>query len=122
MVSHASAIASLYPTSLKPAYLAAAQSLRQPYWDWALDASLPAAVLVETVTVTAPNGTRSMPNPLLAYRFQNPPAQMGVNNVLATYGQTVRCPLQGGEKFNSQAAEAGMSQIAGELRSQVVRA
>lgn len=49
---------------------AAAAALRFPYWDWARDGNVvPRSMVSRTFTVTTPNGTRSIDNPLYSYRF-----------------------------------------------------
>jgi hypothetical protein len=52
LVSHAVRIAAEYPPDLQPEYVAAAQSLRQPYWDWASDSTIPPAAYAVNVTVS----------------------------------------------------------------------
>lgn len=55
-------------------YAEAALSWRLPYWDWAMtvadeEFAFPSSLQAENVTVTMPNGTNVIPNPLYAYRF-----------------------------------------------------
>ncbi|KAG7286186.1 hypothetical protein NEMBOFW57_008492 [Staphylotrichum longicolle] len=65
-------IAAEYPPDLQPEYVAAAQTLRQPYWDWASDPTLPPALYTVNVTVRAPCGILEIPNPLRGYEFKRP--------------------------------------------------
>ena len=57
-------------------HVQAAATFRVPYWDWAAEPDgdgpvLPASVSSsEDVQVVAPNGTRSIPNPLFRYTFR----------------------------------------------------
>lgn len=55
-------------------YAAAALTWRQPYWDWAApppsgESVYPTVLTTPTITVTMPNGTNTIPNPLFAYHF-----------------------------------------------------
>ena len=68
-------IANQFPEGqLQDTYRAAASTLRIPYWDWAMappsgQNSLPDSVARPTITVTTPNGTQTIDNPLYAYTF-----------------------------------------------------
>jgi hypothetical protein len=64
-------------------WLAAATELRAPYWDWAAihdddidgtDSKLPPreVYLDEELVIKTPKGDEKVPNPLLAYHFQEP--------------------------------------------------
>lgn len=49
-------------------------SWRHPYWDWAAEppkgeSVLPRSMTTPTLTVTMPNGTNTIANPLYAYKF-----------------------------------------------------
>ncbi|KAF8990391.1 tyrosinase [Cyathus striatus] len=66
----AKAIADTYTVN-KASWQAAANTLRQPFWDWARNAVPPAEVIsLQNVTITTPDGKRtSVSNPLVRYRF-----------------------------------------------------
>ncbi|CAJ2505321.1 Uu.00g127150.m01.CDS01 [Anthostomella pinea] len=66
-------IASEYTDDAAPAYLAAAQILRLPYWDWATDPTLPSSSTLENITVNGPKGPLELHNPLYNYRWQTYP-------------------------------------------------
>ncbi|KAF2999136.1 hypothetical protein E8E14_005792 [Neopestalotiopsis sp. 37M] len=48
-------------------YLAAANSFRIPFWDWATDSNLPPATTWPEITVNAPGGQQTVPNPLYSF-------------------------------------------------------
>ena len=50
-------------------YQNAAQTLRIPYWDWAINPTMPALVSNVTVTVNGPKGLQNIANPLYNYTF-----------------------------------------------------
>ena len=68
-------VANQFPEGeLRDNYTAAASTLRVPYWDWAMTPpsgqnSLPDSVAQPTITVTTPNGTQTIANPLYSYTF-----------------------------------------------------
>ncbi|KAK6530632.1 hypothetical protein TWF281_007471 [Arthrobotrys megalospora] len=74
LVAAGEEIASKYKTAaLKTKYEAAAKRLRFPYWDWStaqFESHTPAIVKQATVSVVTPDGTKSINNPLFAYRFK----------------------------------------------------
>ncbi|ATY59787.1 tyrosinase precursor [Cordyceps militaris] len=99
LVRHATAIAQRYPESVRREYVAAAKSLRAPYWDWAADNAVPPASVPDTLTINiaSDNGVKSanVPNPLQTY-------YMPRDALNGRYGpfdrerrpQTLRCPGQ----------------------------
>lgn len=95
-MGHAQEIARRYRPKDIPRYVAAAKTLRQPYWDWASNPSLPAAVMTETLTINGPQGQIVVRNPLYSYRFHKRETTGGFDGPLLNYSQTVRCPLPGG--------------------------
>ncbi|KAJ4293812.1 hypothetical protein N0V88_005325 [Collariella sp. IMI 366227] len=100
-------IATRYTSDLQPEYVAAAQTLRQPYWDWAAEPTLPPAVNYAHVTVRGPRGLVEMANPLYTYRFQRPAVELGFGGALAEYTETIRCvsceePISNFTKANEQ--------------------
>lgn len=119
LVSHAVRIADEYPSRDAPAYKAAAQTLRQPYWDWASQANLPNAVTLVNITVNGPHGTVTVRNPLNSYRFQRPSVLSGFGGDLAQSLDTVRC---GGPRGNNGTRSNEMMEaVAKDLTSYVVR-
>jgi Common central domain of tyrosinase len=49
----------------------AAQNLRAPYWDWATNIVPPPEVIsLEYLDIIKPEGKKSVPNPLLRYKFK----------------------------------------------------
>ena len=67
---HALEIANTYQVN-KQRWVAAAQNLRLPYWDWATNIIPPPEVISkETVDIVTPDGqTTTVTNPLLKYTF-----------------------------------------------------
>jgi tyrosinase len=84
------------PGELQDTYRAAASTLRIPYWDWAMappsgQNSLPDSVARPTITVTTPNGTQTIDNPLYAYTFH--PMDPGIFwDQFLQWPQTLRWP------------------------------
>jgi tyrosinase len=49
----------------------AAENLRAPYWDWATNIVPPPEVIsLEYLDIIKPEGKKSVPNPLLRYKFK----------------------------------------------------
>jgi tyrosinase len=49
----------------------AAENLRAPYWDWATNILPPPEVIsLEYLDIIKPEGKKSVPNPLLRYKFK----------------------------------------------------
>lgn len=65
---HAQSIAIQYPTQLRDQYVAAAWSLRLPYWDWTIH-NLPPVVSSPIIVIDLPDGTHTVRNPLYTYVF-----------------------------------------------------
>ncbi|KAH6640594.1 hypothetical protein F5144DRAFT_482480 [Chaetomium tenue] len=119
LVSHAVRLAGEYPPDLQPEYVGAAQTLRQPYWDWAADSTLPPATYAINVTVRAPCGVIEMANPLRGYRFQQLPLESSFGGFLATYPQTIRCLGKGDLLSNITASNEAMVLAAKDLTTDV---
>ncbi|KAM4057296.1 tyrosinase [Hirsutella rhossiliensis] len=95
LVARAKQLALMYPPNLRAQYVQAAESLRQPYWDWASDPRVPPSTVSPSVTVVHPSGGQrvNIENPL--YSFRIPPAVL--NGKYGTFDaqrrpQTLRCP------------------------------
>lgn len=100
LVGHARTIAQTYTGADRERYVAAANTLRIPYWDWARDPSLPQSVAAAQITINTPTGRRTIRNPLYSYVFQNWPFTYdNFGGTIAQYRQTMRCP----STANSQA-------------------
>jgi tyrosinase len=75
VVSHAQDIANEWPDGdQKNRYLNASQSLRIPYWDWAMPApsgqsTMPDSMGTPQISVNTPNGSQTIDNPLYTYKF-----------------------------------------------------
>ncbi|EQL01140.1 tyrosinase 2 [Ophiocordyceps sinensis CO18] len=95
LVERAKQVASMYPQNLRAQYVQAAESLRQPYWDWASDPRVPPATASPLVSVVHPSGGQrvDIENPLFTYKI---PAAV-LNGKYGRFDaqmrqQTVRCP------------------------------
>ena len=66
-----------------------------PYWDWALNATIPDLVNQPTISINTPSGRQSVTNPLYTYKFHPKPPESEFprdNTGMYKYSQTVRCP------------------------------
>ncbi|CAP66750.1 uncharacterized protein PODANS_4_7510 [Podospora anserina S mat+] len=120
LVARAVDIASRYPPDLLPEYMAAAESLRQPYWDWAMNPALPVAATRLNMTVQAPEGRRVIPNPLYTYKFQRLKVEEGFgDSALTHYPQTIRCSRSGGVLNDANESNEGLLLAARDLTGSV---
>ncbi|KAI9840552.1 MAG: hypothetical protein M1837_001532 [Sclerophora amabilis] len=101
LTNHAKTIAATFPQDKRARYQAAANTLRIPYWDWALNATMPTKVSEARLYINTPTGMRWVNNPLATYRFHPRPstADFPAGSVGARYPNTVRYPDANG---NSQ--------------------
>ncbi|KAF2152857.1 Di-copper centre-containing protein [Myriangium duriaei CBS 260.36] len=108
-------IAQQYPAAVRNNYIAAANTLRVPYWDWSMTAEIPAIVNTPTVQVNTPTGQKTIANPLYTYKFGPSTLSQLPQGSLST---TVRRPDNRG---NSQPALVNkqFDNIASSLHSQV---
>ena len=72
--TNAQQIAAIYPAAQRSTYQTAATSFRVPYWDWAINATMPDPVNDPMITINTPQGTLSMVNPLYNYTFHPHPS------------------------------------------------
>jgi tyrosinase len=104
---HATRIANKYTGSKKATYVAAAKTLRIPYWDWARDPKLPKSTTAQQITINTPTGRKTIRNPLYSYRFQKFPfTYANFGGTLGNYAQTMRCPSS-----NSRSATSRLSVV-----------
>lgn len=107
LVRKAIAIANTFPTATRATYVAAAQQLRLPYWDWADPAGrsyFPPVTMQQTISVTRPSGPATIANPLYRYKFQNV-ASLPSQNFSGSYGiwpATLRWPTSAAVGATSQ--------------------
>lgn len=66
-------IALEYPQRYRYQYVQAAETLRSPYWDWAVNSDVPSATVPSKVRVNVPDGQHlketEIDNPLLTFQF-----------------------------------------------------
>jgi tyrosinase len=99
--SEACKIAATYTDELKPEFVAAANNLRQPFWDWADKITPPDEVLtLDQVEYIAPNGqTQTMENPFRRYKFHSKESVSEFPEKFKQWDRTLRHPT-------TQAADA----------------
>ncbi|KAI0179377.1 hypothetical protein GGR52DRAFT_589129 [Hypoxylon sp. FL1284] len=93
-------LAKKYTEDVRPAYEAAASTLRIPYWDWAAKSWLPDIVTMPFRTVHTPKGLVNITNPLHHFAFPSGSvdelrAAASIHKedpVIWTTGTTMRCP------------------------------
>lgn len=97
--TNAQDIATTYPEAQQAEYKAAATSLRVPYWDWALNSTIPDFINDPTISINTPLGIQTVENPLYNYTFHPHPseAEFPPSKPLSKYGSTVRYPSASGE-------------------------
>ncbi|KAG8527171.1 uncharacterized protein KY384_008601 [Bacidia gigantensis] len=71
--NNAQNIAATYPSSLRAQYQSAAQSLRIPFYDWALNSTMPDQTNEPMILINTPDGLRNIKNPLYDYTFHPQP-------------------------------------------------
>jgi hypothetical protein len=117
LVAKAQEIALRYPQNEISRYQSAANTLRLPYWDWALSANLPPVVTSPTVQVRTPgNGTmETITNPLFDYDY---PTAMESGQFGAYDGgdRTFRCDAGTANSVLSS-SELGPQVVSGEFRA-----
>lgn len=87
-------IAQQYPDGQRDTYLAAAETLRVPYWDWSMQADMPAVVNIPTVSINTPSGQQTVSNPLYSYIF--PASTLSDFGNQLDFNVTVRRPALNG--------------------------
>ncbi|KAL9102921.1 MAG: hypothetical protein Q9163_001981 [Psora crenata] len=98
--SNAQQIAATYPNMSRSQYQAAAQTLRIPYWDWAVNATMPSLLNQPMVSINTPSGVKDTRNPLLTYAFHPQPSTSDFppsDGAISKYPNTVRYPDDAGQ-------------------------
>ena len=72
--TNAQQIAATYPAAQRSTYQTAATNFRVPYWDWAINSTMPDPVNDPMITINTPRGTLSITNPLYNYTFHPHPS------------------------------------------------
>ena len=94
--SYAVEAANEFPAGpVRDGYVAAATTLRLPYWDWAMNPpngqnTLPDTIAQPTIVVATPNGSQTINNPLYSYNFH--PTEGLVYQQFLQWPQTLRWP------------------------------
>lgn len=76
--SEAVAIANQFSGDQRERYLAAAERVRYPYWDWAATGTqsrIPEVMKQERIDVVTPDGQATIDNPFFGYEFHNGPPE-----------------------------------------------
>ncbi|CAL5873567.1 uncharacterized protein PFLUO_LOCUS7847 [Penicillium psychrofluorescens] len=122
VIRHAKTIANQYTGSQKAKYVNAAQSLRIPFWDWAVSPQIPEVLSETQITVNTPTGQKTIHNPLQNYQFQNWPFKYSYfTGSIAQYPHTMRCPSTTNSKAVSRTStvDANLARDASYLKSAV---
>jgi tyrosinase len=115
---HTQRIVTKYPDDQREEYQAAALTLRQPYWDWALHPSLPDVTTAPVIGVQTPNGHTQFTNALYSYHFQGKVAtENGFegDDDLSNFTSTVRCWDQITQSSNLTLANSNLQAQASHL-------
>ncbi|KZM23784.1 Tyrosinase [Ascochyta rabiei] len=113
-----------FPAGQQSRWNQAAATLRMPYWDWAQDpgaggATVPTLIRDQTVTVTKPSGTVSIPNPLYSYSWGNTlPTEMG-GGPWNNFPSTLRRPVASPTRSNNNEMNARFNSMRVSLRDRV---
>jgi tyrosinase len=92
---NAAEVVESFPANEQEKWRTVLTTLRMPYFDWALNVvpAVPTSIRDQTVTVTKPNGTVQIPNPLYSYKFGDVlPQEFGPGPV-NSYPETLRRPV-----------------------------
>ncbi|KAI4668713.1 uncharacterized protein J4E78_002541 [Alternaria triticimaculans] len=112
-----------FPSNQQQRWKNAASTLRMPYWDWAMDTNggptVPTQMRDSTVTVTKPQGTVTIPNPLYKYSFGSSlPSEMG-GGPWNSFPETLRRPVANPTRSNNNEMNARFNSIRVSLRDRV---
>ncbi|KAF6229867.1 hypothetical protein HO133_004204 [Letharia lupina] len=114
---YAQQIATTYPTAQRSTYQAAATTLRVPYWDWVLNATMPDPVNSPMISVNSPHGVTNIVNPLYNYTFHPQPSAVDFppsDGMIAEYHSTVRYPSSSGQ------SQPGLANLQLEANAQAI--
>ncbi|KAJ6261721.1 Tyrosinase [Drechslerella dactyloides] len=90
---HARDIVNEFPEPKKAAYKAVLPTLRIPYWDWAVNSTIPDEVgTFATIKIDTPKGQQTIPNPLYSYKFTDLSEFSDFQSPYAKMNETVRYP------------------------------
>ncbi|EWC44962.1 hypothetical protein DRE_01021 [Drechslerella stenobrocha 248] len=121
---HARDIANEFPEPKKSAFKAVLPTLRIPFWDWAVNSTIPREVGdMENIEVDSPKGRTTIPNPLYSYKFSSISEFSDVSSPLGKLTETVRYPEIVDGAFISQIGPLNnvMENAAGALTNRVYR-
>lgn len=111
-----------FPSGQRGRWQQAAATFRMPYWDWAQDGgsnTVPTLIRDQTVTVTKPQGTVTIPNPLYSYSWGNSmPSEMG-GGPWNSWPNTLRRPVGGPTRSNNNEMNARFNSLRVSLRDRV---
>ena len=111
-----------FPSGQRGRWQQAAATLRMPYWDWAQDGgsnTVPTLIRDQTVTVTKPEGTVTIPNPLYSYSWGNSlPSEMG-GGPWNSWPNTLRRPVSNPTRSNNNEMNARFNSLRVSLRDRV---
>ncbi|KAH7401337.1 tyrosinase [Pyrenochaeta sp. MPI-SDFR-AT-0127] len=117
-------VISTFPSGQQQRWRNAAATLRMPYWDWAQDPganqpTVPTVIRDQQVTVTKPQGTVTINNPLYSYSFGSSlPSEMG-GGPWNNFPQTLRRPVANPTRSNNNEMNARFNAQRISLRDRV---
>ncbi|KAF2101936.1 Di-copper centre-containing protein [Rhizodiscina lignyota] len=114
LVSTAISVAQSFPAGANhDKYLAAAQKLRAPFWDWAKarsSSAFPSALTSPTATVTTPTGSQKINNPLYLYNFHPNPGNL-YYQPFTYWNSTLRWPTSDSDENASSQQNLARSNV-----------
>ncbi|KAK4498075.1 hypothetical protein PRZ48_010731 [Zasmidium cellare] len=113
LFEHVLDAANSFPSgAVRQRYVSAARRWRMPYWDWAVEQEdgssvYPQSVTTPEITVTLPNGSATIRNPLYSYRFHPVSSEDFFFNPYASWPETLRSPSSSTQNAVSRNSEIG---------------
>ncbi|KAF2106373.1 hypothetical protein BDV96DRAFT_333833 [Lophiotrema nucula] len=113
-----------FPSSQRARWTAARQTLRLPYWDWAVappsgESNMPTLLRDPTVSVTKPSGKVTINNPLYSYSFGSSlPSEMG-GGPWNNWPITLRRPVSNPTRSNNNEVSSMLQSMRTNLRDRV---
>jgi len=99
-------VATQFPPEVRDRYVAAAQTFRIPYWDWAAKgpgSAFPSSISSPQATIIDVDGaTKQIPNPLYSYQFPARASEGDLDNRWSVFPVTLRYPDSSDASAQSQ--------------------
>ncbi|KAF2177857.1 Di-copper centre-containing protein [Zopfia rhizophila CBS 207.26] len=112
-----------FPSNQQQRWKNAAATLRMPFWDWARappsgESNVPTLIRDKQVTVTKPEGQRTIDNPLYQYNWGSLPSEMG-GGPWNNHPNTLRRPVSNPTRSNNNEVSSRMQGLRISLRDRV---